>query len=229
MKILFTKKNIEKETLKLLSPNINCQFVDVLQIDDIPYSPFSLGNNSLIFTSVNGVKSFFKNGFSPKEDFTNPYHYNKIYAVGIKTKKELRKFGFGTYKVTKHAADLLDFIVEYAPNERFIHFCGNLALDILNEKLPLQNIKYKKVVLYKTELLYPKIDENHDAICFFSPSGVRSFAKLNSLEGKTLFSIGETTENELRKWTKNNIITSKESSMSDLLKLVSTYHQTTIS
>jgi uroporphyrinogen-III synthase len=104
-----------------------------------------------------------------------------------------------------------------------------MALDLLNEKLHLQNIVYRKVILYDTELLHPKIDENHDAVCFFSPSGVRSFAKLNSLEGKTLFSIGETTEKELKNWTKNKIYTSKESSLNDLLNLINTHYKTLIS
>jgi uroporphyrinogen-III synthase len=229
MKILFTKKSIEKEVRQKINSEIECEFVDVLKIKHRKESPFSLSNKSLIFTSVNGVQSFFENGFMPEEDFTNPYRYNKIYAVGNKTKKELRKNGFGTFKVAKHASELLDFIIEHASKEQFIHFCGNMALDLLNEKLPLQNIVYRKVILYDTELLHPKIDENHDAVCFFSPSGVRSFAKLNSLEGKTLFSIGEKTEKELKNWTKNKIYTSKESSLNDLLNLINTHYKTLIS
>lgn len=223
MKILFTKKSIESEVRQKIDPQHQCNFIDVLKIEHLKVRPFSLSNHSLIFTSVNGVQSFFENNFSPFEDFTNQLKYNKIYAVGIKTKRELRKHGFGTYKVTKHASELLDFIIEHSAKERFIHFCGNLALDLLNQKLPLQNISYKKIIVYETQLLYPKVDENHDAICFFSPSGVRSFAKLNSLDNKVLFSIGETTEKELKKWTKNKIITSKESNLTDLLKLISNY------
>jgi uroporphyrinogen-III synthase len=225
MKILFTKKSIEKEVRLKLSPQLQCEFVDVLKIQHKIIRPFHLKNKSLIFTSVNGVQSFFENGFRANEDFTNPSNFNKIYTVGIKTKKELRKFGFNTYKVCKHASELLDFIMENSAQEKFLHFCGNLALDILNEKLPLQNIWYKKVVVYETVLLFPKVDENHDAICFFSPSGVRSFAKLNSMENKVLFSIGETTEKELKNWTNNKIITSKESSLADLLKYIARYNQ----
>src|SRR5690606_41206754 len=55
-------------------------------------NPFDLKNYSLIFTSVNGVASFFKNRFKPNEDFTAK-NYNKIYCVGEKTKRELRKHG----------------------------------------------------------------------------------------------------------------------------------------
>ena len=115
---------------------------------------------------------------------------------------------------------MADFIIDYSQKEKFLHFCGNLALDVLDKTLPLQNISYKKVTVYKTNLLYPKISEKYDAIVFFSPSGVRSFAKFNSLENLKLFSIGQTTEKELKKFTQNRIFTSKESNLEDLLNII---------
>src|SRR5690606_8194275 len=118
--------------------------------------PFDLKNKSLIFTSVNAVKSFFENGFRPDENFTSR-NFNKIYTVGITTKKELRKYGFGTFKVTRHAKELSEFIIENSSKENFLHFCGNLALDVLNKTLPLQNISYRKIPVYETVLLYPKV------------------------------------------------------------------------
>ncbi len=220
MKILFTKTSIKREVSRKIGSDFSCDFVDVIGIRHYQITPFDLKNKSLIFTSVNGVKSFFENGFKPDENFAHTEHYNKVYAVGLKTKKELRKNGFGTFKVAKHASELSDFIIENGVHEKFLHFCGNLALDVLNKRLPLQNIWYKKVPIYETTLLYPKIEGKYDAVCFFSPSGVRSFAKFNSLDGFKIFSIGETTENELKKFTKNKIITSKESNLDDLLKLI---------
>lgn len=220
MKILFTKTGIENEVSKKLGTDLVYDFQDFIRIEHLKTKPFDLKNYSLIFSSVNAVKSFFKNKFEPHENFLNPKKFNKIYAVGFKTKLELRKHGFGTFKVTKHASDLADFIIDYSQKEKFLHICGNLALDILDEKLPLQNISYKKVIIYKTNLLYPKISENYDAMVFFSPSGVRSFAKFNSLENLKLFSIGQTTEKELKKFTQNRIFTSKESNLEDLLSVI---------
>ena len=66
----------------------------------------------------------------------------------------------------------------------------------------------------------PVIPEKYHAIVFFSPSGVRSFAKNNSLENAVLFSIGETTEKELRKYTKAEIFTSKKNNLEDILNLI---------
>lgn len=220
MKILFTKTGIENEVSKKMGTDFICDFQDFIRIEQLKTKPFDLKNYSLIFSSVNAVKSFFKNKFEPHENFLNPKKFNKIYAVGFKTKLELRKKGYGTFKVTKHASDLADFIIDYSQKEKFLHFCGNLALDILDEKLPLQNVSYKKVIIYKTNLLYPKISQNYDAVVFFSPSGVRSFAEFNSLDNLKLFSIGQTTEKELKKFTQNRIFTSKESNLEDLLSVI---------
>ena len=226
MKILFTK-SLEREKVSeklgavtLSGVEVSVDFVEVIKTEFIKTKSFGLKNNSLIFTSVNGVKAFFENGFSPNENFTEPKNYNKIYVVGSQTKKELGQHNFGTFKLCKNANELSKFITENAVNEKFLHFCGNIAIDILDENLPLQNISYKKIPVYKTEILYPKIDEKYQAIVFFSPSGVRSFAKFNQLDDVKIFSIGKTTTSELEKLTDNKIITSSKNTLADLLNLI---------
>jgi uroporphyrinogen-III synthase len=86
MKILFTK-NIDQNIIsKELGEDILVDCIEVIKTKPIMISPFDLKNYSLIFTSVNGVTSFFKNRFKPNEDFTAK-NYNKIYCVGEKTKE----------------------------------------------------------------------------------------------------------------------------------------------
>lgn len=204
---------------KKLGSHFSYDFVEVIKIVPMQIQPFDLKNNSLIFTSVNAVRSFFENGFKPDENFTSR-NYNKIYTVGLATKRELRKYGYGTFKVTRHAKELSEFIIDNSSKESFLHFCGNLALDVLNKTLPLQNISYRKIPVYETQLLYPKVSGSYDAVCFFSPSGVRSFAKYNSLTELKIFSIGDTTASEIKKFTDKPIITSKESNIDDLLSLI---------
>lgn len=219
MNILFTKKLDEKEVSKILGAEFSTHFLEVIKINLLDLSPFSLGNKSLIFTSVNGVESFFKNGFKPHENFAER-NYNKIYCVGKKTKAHLRKYGFGVFKTKKNAKELSEFIIDNCSKESFIHFCGDLAMDILHQKLPLQNIGYKKVVVYETKLLHPTIDNQYDAIAFFSPSGVRSFVKNNKLDFKQIYAIGETTGAEVSKYTTQKVFTAKDNDLSDLLKLI---------
>ena len=220
MKILFTKSLEREKVSEKLGADFSVDFVEVIKTEFIKTKSFGLKNNSLIFTSVNGVKAFFENGFSPNENFTEPKNYNKIYVVGSQTKKELGQHNFGTFKLCKNANELSNFITENSVNEKFLHFCGNIAIDILDEKLPLQNISYKKIPVYKTELLYPKIDEKYQAIVFFSPSGVRSFAKFNQLDDVKIFSIGKTTTAEIEKLTDNKIVTSSKNTLADLLNLI---------
>lgn len=219
MNILFTKNLDQIYISEKLGSDISVDCIEVIKTRSIPVIGFDLKNRSLIFTSLNGVKSFFENGFKPNEDFTAK-NYNKIYCVGEKTKRELRKNGFGTFKVLKNAETLSQFIIENCVHEKFIHFCGNLAIDVLDNDLPLQNIQYKKVTVYQTEELNPSIHEKYHAIVFFSPSGVRSFAKNNSLENALLFSIGETTSKELKKYTKSEIFTSSENTLLNLLSVI---------
>lgn len=219
MKILFTK-NIDHTIIsKELGENNLVDCIEVIKTKPIMISPFDLKSYSLIFTSVNGVISFFKNKFKPNENFTAK-NYNKIYCVGEKTKRELRKHGFGTFKVLKNAETLSKFIIGKCQHEQFLHFCGNLAINVLDKELPLQNIKYKKVTIYNTEEINPLITEKYHAAVFFSPSGVRSFARRNSLEGMTLFSIGETTSGELRNYTQKEIFTSEENTLTSIFELI---------
>ncbi len=193
--------------------------IEVIKTKPIIINPFDLKNYSLIFTSVNGVASFFKNRFKPNENFTAK-NYNKIYCVGEKTKRALRKFGFGTFKVLKNADTLSRFIIGNCQHEQFLHFCGNLAINVLDKDLPLQNIKYKKITIYNTEEINPLIPEKYHAAVFFSPSGVRSFARRNSMEGMTIFSIGETTSSELRNYTQERIFTSEENTLTSIFELI---------
>jgi len=219
MKILFTK-NIDPSVIsKELGEHIAVDCIEVIRTSHLTVQSFDLKDHSLIFTSANGVHSFFKNGFTPNEDFTAK-NYNKIYCVGEKTKRALRKYGFGTFKVLKNADTLSRFLIGHCQHENFLHFCGNLAISVLDQELPLQNIKYKKVTVYNTEELNPLIPEKYHAAVFFSPSGVRSFAKNNSLENMKLFSIGETTSSELKKYTSKGIFTSEENNLISIFSLI---------
>jgi len=219
MKILFTK-NIDRSVLsKSLGEHISADCVEVIKTSSIKVKPFDLKDHSLIFTSTNGVISFFQNHFKPNENFTAK-NFNKIYCVGEKTKRELRKNGFGTFKVLKNAETLSKFIIENCQHEKFLHFCGNLAISVLYNALPFQNIKYKKITVYNTEEINPLINEKYHAAVFFSPSGVRSFANQNSFNDMMLFSIGKTTSNELKNFTSEKIFTSEENTLISLLDLI---------
>jgi uroporphyrinogen-III synthase len=91
------------------------------------------------------VTSFFKNRFKPNEDFMAK-NYNKIYCVGEKTKRELRRNGFGTFKVLKNAETLSRFIIGHCQHEQFLHFCGNLAINVLDKNVPCKTSSIKRLL-----------------------------------------------------------------------------------
>lgn len=219
MDVLFTKK-ISKEALIHLDPSINYNWIDVISTESINFEEINIDNKALIFTSINAVKSFFENKTALQLS-TNQV----IFCVGTLSKNLLESKGFSVLETTKNAEDLSQILVNKYANLQYIHFCGDIALPTIGNYLSKENIAYQKVVCYQNTALFPKVDKNHDAIVFFSPSGVRSFVKYNKLDQKTIFSIGETTSNEIKNWTNTEIITSPENTVSDLLMLINNYSQ----
>ncbi len=206
MKILFTKTSIEKEVSEKLGADFICGFQDFIKINLKKADEFNTEFYTLLFTSKNGVLGFLENGFTFRKN-------QKIITVGSKTKTIIEEKGGLVFQNFKN---IEEFSIEQKDaTDKICHFCGNLALE------PKEiSDNYKKIEIYKTELLYPKISEKYDAVVFFSPSGVRSFAKFNSLENFKIFSIGQTTEKELKKFTQNRIFSSEESNLEDLLNII---------
>ena len=68
------------------------------------------------------------------------------------------------------------------------------------------DVKFNEIKVYETTLQPQKIKTAVDAILFFSPSGVESYLKDNTIKKETCFCIGETTAEALNKITKNIII-----------------------
>lgn len=214
MKILFTKTGIKKEISEKLGSNFDAFFMDFIKIELKHFNKTILRkdfeeNSTLIFTSKNAVKSFLYNDLRFKEN-------QKIVCVGSKTKTLVEKNG-GTVSIYENNAEnLAENLLKEEGNKKYLHFCGNLVLDTLEKSLK----NYQKIEVYETQLLSPKISKNYDAVVFFSPSSVRSFATQNSLEGKMIFSIGKTTSEEIKNFTKSEVFTSDKNNLEDLLNLI---------
>ena len=187
MKVLFTKKIDVSKTSQVFEEGIEIRWQEFIKIEYQRVPLIDVFGKVLIFTSVNGVKAFFEGGFS--------IDGNRIFVVGSKTEKALMERGFCVERTFDYAFEMEQFIIYNAHRECFLHFCGNLSLDIL-----CPSECYQKVVVYQTSLLYPKVEQGYDALVFFSPSAVRSFAKYNSFDKIQCFAIGKTTEKELKKY-----------------------------
>ena len=197
--ILSTKilSNIQKEAL------VNADF-NVIEADFIKteHQDFDLKNikDNLIFTSQNAVHSILQH---PKcEDLkTKP-----VFCVGLKTKILLSENGFNVDVYTGYASDLSEIITLIHGSDSFTFFSGNLRREILPQALKEAGIDFNEIKVYETTLTPHKIKDSVAVILFFSPSGVESYRKENTIKKETCFCIGETTADALQKITKNIII-----------------------
>lgn len=201
-------KSAQILSTKILSPlqkqELTKAGIEVIQADFIKTEnkPFELKNlnESLIFTSQNAVHSVLSNPKSEELKSKN------VYCVGLKTKILLSENGFNVVAYTGYASDLAEIITLIYRNESYTFFSGNLRRDTLPNALKEAGIKLNEIQVYETSLQPQKIKSPVDAILFFSPSGVESYLKDNSIKKETCFCIGETTAEALHKITKNIII-----------------------
>ena len=199
IKILSTKtlSTIQKEAL------VNADF-NVIEADFIKteHRNFDLKNikDNLIFTSQNAVHSILQH---PKcaELKTKP-----VFCVGLKTKILLSENGFNVDVYTGYASDLAEIITLIHGSDSFTFFSGNLRRETLPQALKEENVDFNEIQVYETTLTPHKIKDSVEAILFFSPSGVASYLKENTIKKELCFCIGETTAEALQKITKNFII-----------------------
>ncbi|MEZ0180693.1 uroporphyrinogen-III synthase [Flavobacterium oncorhynchi] len=201
-------KSIQILSTKILSPvqkqELTKAGIEIIEADFIKTEnkPFELKNlnESLIFTSQNAVRSVLSNPKS--EDLKS----KNVYCVGLKTKILLSENGFNVVAYTGYAADLAEIITLIYRSESYTFFSGNLRRDTLPTALKEAEIKLNEIQVYETSLQPQKIKTAVDAILFYSPSGVESYLKENTIKKEICFCIGETTAEALHKITKNIII-----------------------
>ena len=197
---------------ELLKFGIELIEADFIKTENIPFELENL-NESLIFSSQNAVESFLSDPNSEKLKSKNTY------CVGLKTKSLLTDNGFNVVAYTGYAADLAEIIALIYNKESFTFFSGNLRKDTLPNALEEAGIAFNEIQVYKTSLQPQKIESNVDAILFFSPSGVKSYLKDNTIKKELCFCIGETTAEALKNTTKNIIIADR-STIEDVFEAV---------
>lgn len=168
-------------------------------------------NENLIFTSQNAALSVLENANCEELKSKN------VFCVGLKTKILLSESGFNVVAYTGYASDLAEIITLIYGSESFTFFSGNLRKETLPKALKQAAVKFNEIQVYETSLTPQKIKAKADAILFFSPSGVESYLKENTIKNETCFCIGETTAETLEKITKN-IIVADQPSVEDVIE-----------
>lgn len=174
----------------------------------------------VIFTSMNAVEAV----------ATELDHHHQpdwlIYCIGNTTKQLVKKY-FGEDSIAGNAgsaAELAQLIAEENYIDEVIFFCGDQRRDELPEILQKNNIDVNEITVYQTIAVPQKVGKTYNGILFFSPSAVESFFSNNQLNNQTiLFAIGNTTANEIIKYTNNKIIISDEPGKENLVRQMMEY------
>ena len=204
-KLLSTKLLSSENHKKIRDSSIKFSDYNAIQIEKINFNINERIENA-IFTSKNSVEAIVNKKLKIKN----------CYCVGDKTKSLLLKNGQKVVKSEENSQKLADFIVKSLKNDVFVFFCGNMKRDELPKILTKNHVKFSLVEVYKTSLIYKKINEAFNGILFFSPSAVRSYCYYNKIEDEILFTIGQTTTNEAEAFS-NKIITSDINSIDQVV------------
>ena len=214
IKILSTRKldvslqaKAEEENFLLVEENlIRTHFKKDQDTVDKVLAAFNTGIKNILFTSSNAVKAL---ELIMKQAHAELNGKN-IFCLSGKTKDAVEKsFPHNSIHAAARNAEELARVVEADGVTEVIFICGNKRRDTLPEVLTAEGIQCTEVVVYDTEESPKKMDEDFDAILFFSPSAVSSFFRYNEVSDDTVcFAIGDTTAESLRENNIANIITS---------------------
>lgn len=199
MRILSTKKLEINQKQFLLNANHTVVEADFIKTISKSFDINEI-NNYLIFTSQNTVQSILKN-----ENINSLLNIPCV-CVGLKTKQILEKNGFKVIEWTDYAAALGKILKEKYSEKSFTFFSGNLRRDTLPKAMQSIAIKFNEIKVYDTFLTPHKITAILDGILFYSPSGIESYLKENTITNEICFCIGTTTAEALKHKTKNIII-----------------------
>lgn len=227
LKVLSTKLLSESQIDTASQMDISLSCIDFIEVHDLDFDLEvlkSLIYDAIVFTSSNAVKSFFKkaanNVFAPSP--LERAGGEVIYSLSGKTKDELLKQGISPIAAADNAEQLADLIIANNKVRSVLHICGNLTLDTLQNRLMMEGLSYVQIQVYETVLNAIEISELIDAVMFYSPSGVESFASKNIIGPNTLYCcIGLTTAEKLKSLNdKVDIILPKQPTPEAMLKAI---------
>lgn len=197
----------------------------------------------LIFTSQNGVKSFFSVAQAQKIPFDS-FEHVKIAVVGKSTEHCLRRYGFeadivpdGEFTAESLAEKLVNQI---QTNERVLFARGDLARDVLIKTLQNHGIDIVDVVVYENtmnrdvqaDLIQEITNHRIDAVTFTSPSTVSYFVEMledidwkNRLKDTCFAAIGPITEQAMLRLGIEPDVVAKKNTAEGLVSALIEYFQ----
>jgi uroporphyrinogen-III synthase len=175
---------------------------------------------SVVFTSNNAVKA----AIDLLEHKPDSW---KLYSIeGVTSRAVQKYFGEDSLAATAYSGEeLAARILESERPGEVIFFCGDLRRDELPERLRVQHVQVRELIVYNTVATPVRLEMQHDAILFFSPSAVYSYVALNVMAEHTVcFAIGNTTANTIKNIVPNKVITAQPPQKERVIDLVLEYY-----
>lgn len=214
--ILSTKKLKSNQKNFLLNAGFSIVEADFIKISLLP---FKLKNTPtlLLFTSQNAVESVLKH-----EKVNNLKEIPAV-CVGLKTKQLLEKNVFRVLAMEEYAQRLAPIIQKDFSKEHIAFFAGNLRRNVLPDAMNRASIVFDEYLVYQNEESSVKIEAKTDGLLFYSPSGVKSYLKKNTITHQMCFCIGTTTADALQGITKNVVIANQQTVENVIIQCINYY------
>jgi uroporphyrinogen-III synthase len=233
IKILSSKK-LDPPVLKALNGSFDIREQEFIFIEPIltdakrkeVESVLNTDNACIAFTSSSSANTLSK---LLENQIPFPETGFSIFGISGKTQAAIKKiFPEDVIITADNARDLAEEILLYKP-KHVLFFCGDRRRDELPDILDQHHVVVQEIVLYHTREIPVTVEDNFDAVLFFSPSAVNSFFTANNVSERTvLFSIGNTTAETIRSLSdKNEIVISEQPSQASLLAAVKKYFKIT--
>jgi uroporphyrinogen-III synthase len=173
------------------------------------------GTDHFIFTSGRAVDVFFQH---PRNDLKGA----KCFCVGERTASKLAEKGQKVIEIAQNGQELGEKLAKSYQTAKFIYVCGKQRLDTLPDLLLNKDITFTELPVYRTEGTFKKFDRSFDAVMLFSPSGVRSYCKVNDPADAWLVCIGDTTAKAAKDFSQKVMVANSTRIESVIAKAVNT-------
>lgn len=212
--ILSTKKLASNQKQYLLNAGFLVIDEDFITTKAISFEIQSL-NDILIFTSQNAVQNVLQH--------KNELIDKPAICVGEKTKQLLENNGFNVLNSLADANQLIQVFEKEYIGTSVTFFCGKSRLNTIPDFLSKKNIQHEIIEVYETIETPIKIRTKMNGLLFFSPSGVSSFTKENTITNEMCFCIGTTTAKAVEKYSKNIIVANQPSVENVIIQCINYY------
>ncbi len=202
-------------------PFLKYEFLDFTWSDKFDHKP----PDWILFTSANGVKSFFKKMKKSEVDFSN----TKFGAVGDKTKTALEQYGYQAQvvPVLAYGKSLFEEIAQnhLKEKESVIYVRAKKISFDPKEMFEKYNIDYNAIISYRTirnELATDSVSSllEKDAILFTAPSTVKAYQQQFGQPLAKPIAIGDTTATAMTEQNWDNIIIMETPDVNKVLEYI---------